>query len=99
MKTQSMLKTLAVTLSLGAFALVSCTSQSTAKAPAPRPSVEASTTESLSVSPSPQTFSNRQTINPNQANTKASQTSNLYIGMWVTKDGYIRHAQTWRDAG
>jgi hypothetical protein len=44
-----------------------------------------------SVASSPQTSSNRQTMNPNQANTEASQISNLYIGMWVTKDGYIRH--------
>lgn len=29
-------------------------------------------------------------MNPTQANTEASQTSNPYIGMWVTKDGYIR---------
>jgi Agrobacterium tumefaciens protein Atu4866 len=91
MKTQSMRKTLAVTLSLGAFVLISCTSQSTAEAPAPEPSVEASTTESPSISPSPQTFSNHQTMNPNQTNKEASQTSNFYIGMWVTKDGYIRH--------
>jgi hypothetical protein len=91
MKTQSMLKTLAVTISLGASALIGCTSQSTAEAPAPESSVEASATESPSITPSPQTSNNRQTMNPNQANTEASQTSNLYIGMWVTKDGYIRH--------
>jgi Agrobacterium tumefaciens protein Atu4866 len=91
MKKQSMLKTLAVTISLGAFALVSCTPQFTAEAPAPESSVEASATESPSVSPSPQTSSHRQTMSPNQANTAASQTSDLYIGMWVTEDGYIRH--------
>jgi hypothetical protein len=91
MKTQSMLKTLAVMISLGAFALISCTSQSTAEVSAPEPSVEASATESPSVAPSPQTSNNRQTMNPNQANTEASPTSNLYIGMWVTRDGYIRH--------
>jgi hypothetical protein len=90
MKTQSMPKTLAVTISLGAFALISCTSQSTPEAPAPEASVEASATES-SVASSAQTSSNRQTMNPNQANTADSQTSNLYIGMWVTEDGYIRH--------
>ena len=91
MKTQLMIKTLAVTISLGAFALVSCTPQTTAEEPAPEPSVEASATESPSVAPSPQTSINRQTMNPNQANTEASQTSDLYIGMWVTQDGYIRH--------
>ncbi|KAM3114746.1 Atu4866 domain-containing protein [Phormidesmis sp. 146-33] len=80
-----------MTISLGAFALVSCTPQSKAEAPAPEPSVEASATEFPSVSPSPQAFSNRQTMNLNQANTAASQTSNLYVGMWVTQDGYIRH--------
>lgn len=86
-----MLKTLAMTISLGAFTLISCTSQSTAEAPAPESSVEASATESSSITPSPQTFSNRQTMNPNQANTEASQISNLYVGMWVTRDDYIRH--------
>lgn len=86
-----MLKPLAVTIGLGAFALVSCTPQSTAEAPAPEPSVEASATASSLVAPSPQTSSNRQTMNLNQANTAASPTSNLYVGMWVTKDGYIRH--------
>jgi hypothetical protein len=91
MKTQSILKTLVVTISLGAFALMSCTAQSTAEAPAPESSVEASTAESPSVASSPQTSRNRQTMNPTQASTEASQTSNLYIGMWVTKDGYIRH--------
>lgn len=91
MKTQSMLKTLAVTLSLGAFALISCTSQSTAEALVPEPSVEAFTTQPPSFSPSPQTSNNRQTMNPNQASTEASQTNNLYSGMWITKDGYIRH--------
>jgi hypothetical protein len=45
MKTQSMLKTLAVMISLEAFTLISCTSQSTAEAPAPEPFVEASATE------------------------------------------------------
>lgn len=90
MKTRSMLKTLAVTISLGAFALVSCTSQSTAETTAPEPSVEASATEALSVAPSPRTSSNRH-MNPNQANTAASQASHPYVGMWVTKDGYIRH--------
>jgi hypothetical protein len=90
-KTQLMLKTLAVTISLGAFALVSCTPQSTAETPAPEPSVEASATEAPSVAPSPQTSSNRQTMNLNQANTAASPTSNLYVGMWVTEGGYIRH--------
>ncbi|MGG6270175.1 Atu4866 domain-containing protein [Leptolyngbya sp. AN03gr2] len=87
MKTQLMLRTLAVTISLGAFALISCTSQSTAEAPA----AESPATESPSVAPSPQTPSNRQTMNPNQANTQASQPNNPYVGMWVTKDGYIRH--------
>nr|WP_228035438.1 Atu4866 domain-containing protein [Oculatella sp. LEGE 06141] len=91
MKTQSMLKPLTVMLSLGAFALISCTSQFTAEAPAPESSVEASATESPSVAPSLQTSINRQTMNPNQANTEASQTSDRYIGMWVTQDGYIRH--------
>lgn len=91
MKTQSTLKTLAVTISLGAFALVSCNPQSMAEAPAPEPSVAASVTEAPSVAPSPQTSSNRQTMNPNQSSTEASQTSNSYIGMWVTGDGYIRH--------
>jgi uncharacterized cupin superfamily protein len=91
MKTQSILKTLAVTISVGAFALMSCTSQSTAETPAPEFSVEASATESLSVAPSPQISSSHQTMNPNQAKTEASPTSTLYIGMWVTKDGDIRH--------
>lgn len=91
MKTQSMPKILAVTISLGAFALISCTSQSTVEAPEPASSVEASATESPSVDPSPQTSSNRQAMNPNSVNTEASQTSDLYIGMWVTEDGYIRH--------
>ncbi len=90
MKTQSMLKTLAVTISLGAFALVSCTPQLTAETPAPAPSVEASATEAPSVAPFPQTSSNRH-MNPNQANTVASQASHPYVGMWVTQDGYIRH--------
>ncbi|GAP96814.1 Atu4866 domain-containing protein [Leptolyngbya sp. NIES-2104] len=91
MKTQLMLNTLAVTIGLGAFALISCTPQSTAEAPAPESSVEASATESPSVAPSPQTSSNRQTMNQNQASTEASQPTNPYVGMWVTKDGYIRH--------
>jgi Agrobacterium tumefaciens protein Atu4866 len=86
-----MLKTLAMTISLGAFTLISCTSQFTAEAPAPELSVEASATEFPPISPSPQTFSNRQTMNLNQANAAASQTSDLYIGVWVTGDGYIRH--------
>lgn len=79
MKTQSMLKTLALTISLGAFALVSCTPQSTAETPAPESSVEASATESPSVAPSPQTSSNRQTMNPNQANTTASPSRLLLV--------------------
>lgn len=91
METQSMLKTLAVTISFGAFALMSCTSQSTAEAPAPESSVEAFATESLSVALSPQTSSHRQTMNPNPASAETSQTRNLYVGMWVTEDGYIRH--------
>ncbi len=70
---------------------MSCTPQSTAEEPAPESSVEASATAAPSVAPSPQTSSNRQTMNLNQANTAASQTSNLYVGMWVTEDGYIRH--------
>jgi hypothetical protein len=53
MKTQSMLKTLAVTISLGVFALIGCSPQSTAEAPALEPSVEASVTESSSVISSP----------------------------------------------
>lgn len=87
MKTQLMLRTLAVTIGLGAFALIGCTAQSTAEEPA----AASSATESPSVAPSPQTPSNRQTMNPNQANTQASQPNNPYLGMWVTKDGYIRH--------
>jgi|GEM_PF-194393 len=90
MKTQLMLRTLAVTISLGAFALMSCTPQSTAEAPAPESSVEASATESPSVAPSPPTSSS-QTMNPNQANTEADQSNNPYVGMWVTEDGHIRH--------
>jgi Agrobacterium tumefaciens protein Atu4866 len=90
MKTQLMLNTLAVTISLGAFALISC-SPPTAEAPALEPSVGASATGSPAVAPSPQASNHRQTMNSNQANTKASQTSNPYTGMWVTKDGYIRH--------
>jgi len=91
MKTQLMLKTSAVAISLGAFALISCTPQSTAEAPPPESSVEASAAESPSVAPSPQTSSNRQTMNPNQASTEADQSNNSYVGMWVTQDGYIRH--------
>jgi hypothetical protein len=91
MKTKLMLKTLAVTISLGSVVLVSCTPQSTAETPAPEPSVEASVTEAPSVAPFSQTSSNRQPLNPDQANTEVAQTSNLYSGMWVTKDGYIRH--------
>jgi hypothetical protein len=29
-------------------------------------------------------------MNSNPANAQASQPSNPYVGMWVTKDGYIR---------
>lgn len=91
MKTQLQLKTLALMISLGAFALTSCTSQPIAEAPAPESSLETAAAESSSVAPSPQTSSDRQNMNPQQANTEASQTSNLYVGMWVTEDGYIRH--------
>jgi hypothetical protein len=87
MKTQSILKVLAATISLGFFALMSCTPQSTVEVPALESSVEASAPESLSVTPPPQTSSNRQTMS--SANTKAFQVSNPYIGMWVTEDGYI----------
>nr|WP_199306944.1 Atu4866 domain-containing protein [Pseudanabaena sp. FACHB-2040] len=90
-ETKTMSKILAVMISLGAFSLMSCTSQPTAEAPAPESSVGASAAESLSIAPSPQTSSNRQTMNPNQVNTEADQSNNLYVGMWVTQDGYIRH--------
>jgi hypothetical protein len=53
MKPQLILKTLAVTIGLGAFALAGCTAQSTAEAPAPESSIEAPA-ESPSVA-SPQT--------------------------------------------
>ncbi|MGB3519368.1 MAG: Atu4866 domain-containing protein [Elainellaceae cyanobacterium] len=91
MKTPSMIKTWAVMISFGAFTLTSCTSQSPAEISAPKSSVEASTTESPSVALSPQTSNHRQTMNLNQANAEASPTSNAYLGMWVTEDGYIRH--------
>lgn len=84
-------RTLAMTISLGAFTLISCSPQSTAEIPAPEPSVEASATESPAVAPSSQTSNNRQAMNPNQASTEANQSNNPYVGMWVTEDGYIRH--------
>ncbi|WP_367185736.1 Atu4866 domain-containing protein [Thermoleptolyngbya sp. C42_A2020_037] len=62
----------------------------TAEAPTPEASTEGSATESPSVVPSPQTSSDRQTMNSNQANTEADQSNNPYVGMWVTEDGYIR---------
>jgi hypothetical protein len=51
MKTQLILKTLAVTVGLGAFALIGCTAQSTTEAPAPESSVEAPAAASPSVAP------------------------------------------------
>jgi Methyltransferase domain len=55
MKPQLMLKTLAVTIGLGAFALAGCAVQPTAEAPSPESSVEAPAAESSSIAPSPQT--------------------------------------------
>ncbi len=55
MKSQLMLKTLAVTIGLGSFVLTSCVAQSTAETPAPGSSVEAPAANSPSVAPSPQT--------------------------------------------
>jgi Methyltransferase domain len=53
MKSQLMLKTLAVTIGLGSFVLTSCVPQSIAEAPAPGSSVEAPATNP-STAPSPQ---------------------------------------------